>query len=115
MRECVYAPMYFVSLRMMIGRAQPNSDETAGGSTPDRNVNDPGEASDQLSRKGTNAVSEDRLARMEMISRGTVLNAQTAMSHSQPIVCLLRISDLLQPRFFHTCTSERMFSSHDRR
>ena len=57
MREWVYAPMYFVNLRMMIGKAHPNSAETAGGSTPERKVNDAGEVTDQDRRKGTNAVS----------------------------------------------------------
>ena len=56
-REYVYAPMYFVSLRMMIGNAHPKSAETVGGSTPDRKVNELGELSDHVSRNGTNAVS----------------------------------------------------------
>ena len=104
MRECVYAPMYFVSLRMMIGSAHPNSADTAGGSTPDTNVNECGESSDHVSRNGTNAVSDERLARTEMISSGIVLNAQIATSQSQPIVCARRISALLRPRFFQTCS-----------
>ena len=107
-REYVYAPMYFVSLRMMIGSAHPNSADTAGGSTPDTNVNECGESSDHVSRNGTNAVSEDKLARTEMISSGIVLNAQIATSQSQPIVCARRISALLRPKFFQTCIVRRV-------
>ena len=92
MRECVYAPMYFVSLRMMIGSAHPNSADTAGGSTPDTNVNECGESSDHVSRNGTNAVSEDKLARTEMIRSGIVLKAQTVTNYAQPIVCARLIS-----------------------
>lgn len=53
MREWVFAPINLVNLRMMIGRAQPKSADTAGGSTPDTKVNDPGDASDQDCKKGT--------------------------------------------------------------
>ena len=53
MRECVCAPMNLVSLRMMIGSAQPNSAETAGGSTPEMKVKMPGDDSDHDSRNGT--------------------------------------------------------------
>ena len=56
-REYVYAPMYLVSRRMMIGSAHPKSADTAGGSTPDTNVNVPEDSSDHFSRKGTYAVS----------------------------------------------------------
>ena len=56
-RECVVAPWYCDSQRIMMGRKNPKTAETAGGSTPEMNVNVPGEASDQDSRKGTKVVS----------------------------------------------------------
>ena len=92
MREWVYAPMYFVSLRMMIGNAHPNSEETAGGSTPEMKVNEPGEALDQFWRKGTKAVSEAKLARIEMTKSGMVLKKQTTERKSQPVVFFARSS-----------------------
>ena len=50
------------------------------------------------------ALTDARFASTEIIKSGMVLNALTAISHSQPIVCARRISDVLLPKFFHTCT-----------
>ena len=63
--------------------------------------------SDQERRKrGREAgtLTDARFASTEIIKSGMVLNALTAISHSQPIVCARRISDVLLPKFFHTCT-----------
>ena len=81
-RRCVYTPMYFVSLSMMIGSAHPNSADTAGSSTPDTNVNNCRDSADHICRNSMNAVSEDRLVRTEMIRSRIVLNAQIVTSQS---------------------------------
>jgi hypothetical protein len=56
-REWVMAPWYFESQRMMMGRKNPKSADTAGGSTPEMKVKVPGDEFCQELRKGTNAVS----------------------------------------------------------
>ena len=53
-----------------------------GCKTLDMNVNGCGDLTDSACRNDTNAVSEDRLARMEIIGSGIVLNAQIATSQS---------------------------------
>lgn len=56
-RECVRAPWYCDNHRITMGKKKPNSAETAGGSTPEMNVKDPGDESDQSCRKGTKVVN----------------------------------------------------------
>jgi hypothetical protein len=53
----VTAPMYFDSLRMMMGKKNPNRPETAGGRTPEAIANEIGDIFDHVSMKGTYAVS----------------------------------------------------------
>ena len=56
--------MYCESQRITIGKKNPKTAETAGGRTPEIKVNVPGEASDQVSRKGTKVVSyKERMRR----------------------------------------------------
>ena len=68
-RECVYAPMNLVSLRMMMGSAQPNSADTAGGSTPEMIAKDPEDCLDHVSRNGTKAVSCSEPVRTQGVGR----------------------------------------------
>ncbi len=56
-RECVMAPWYFDSQRMMMGRKKPKRADTAGGNTPERKSKVPGEELCQEARKGTKAVN----------------------------------------------------------
>ena len=73
---------------MMIGRKKPNRAETAGGSTPEMKVNEPGDASDHSCKNGTNDVKDAKLARIEMMNSGMVLKKQTANKNDHPMVFL---------------------------
>ena len=60
--------MYCESQRITIGKKNPKTAETAGGRTPEMKVNVPGEASDQVSRKGTKVVSYKMRMRVKVSS-----------------------------------------------
>ena len=50
-----------VNLRIMMGKKNPKSAETVGGSTPDTKLNESELSSCHFSRKGTQAVSYGRV------------------------------------------------------
>ncbi len=56
-RECVKAPMYCESQRIMIGRKKPKIAETAGGKIPEIMENVCGEEVFHSSKKSTYAVN----------------------------------------------------------
>ena len=87
-RDCVCAPWYCDSHRITIGRKNPNRADTAGGSTPEMKVNEPGDASDHSCRNGTKDVKDAKLAKMEMMKSGSVLKKQTANRKDHPMVFL---------------------------
>jgi hypothetical protein len=89
---------------MTMGRKKPKSADTAGGKTPEMNVKEPGEAFDQLWRKGTKDVREAKLARIEIMKRGMVLKKQTRNKNIQPVVFLARSSAGDRSRFSQICS-----------
>ena len=75
-----------------MGKKKPKRADTAGGRTPEMNVNDPGEALDHDWRKGTKEVSDAKFARIDMTKSGIVLKKQTRLRNIHPIVFLARNS-----------------------